>query len=152
MRRTRGERAKKPQLGAGRRRLTRKQVKDLRRSQGWSARTMAQEMGNGLPGYSRSYIKSIEGGSLPITERFEARFKILRARLMGERARSKDIVSRYRLPRQLVLLAKPKRCPTCKWFFVGRVPAQKYCSDECGRAARQAARARARARATRRRR
>ncbi len=104
------------------RKLTRKQVKDLRLSQGWSATTMAEEMGNGLPGYSRSYIKSIEGGSLPITERFEARFRILRARLRGERVRSKEIVSRYRLPRRLVILPKPKRCPVCRWFFVGRVP------------------------------
>ena len=48
------------------RQLTRRQVKSFRKSQGWSATRLGLEMANGLPrGYSRSYVKAIEGGSLP---------------------------------------------------------------------------------------
>ena len=42
--------------------VTPQRIKTFRKRQLWSARTLARELG----GYTRSYIKSLEGGSLPV--------------------------------------------------------------------------------------
>lgn len=115
-------------------RLTRGAVKAFRKAQGWSAARLGIELGNGIVGaqYSRSYIKAIESGALPISRFFRERFKILRARIIGEQAQSKNILVRGRLPKRLVIAGKIKRCPVCGWHFVGVTPNQKFCGEACG--------------------
>ena len=114
------------------RRLTRRQVKNFRKSQGWSATRLGLEMANGLArGYSRSYVKAIEGGSLPISRFFAQRFLVLRARVIGEQVHSKDWVMLGRAPKHLLINVKPKRCPVCHKSFIGATANQKYCSAEC---------------------
>ena len=122
--------------------LTRRQVKSFRKSQGWSATRLGLEMANGLPrGYSRSYVKAIEGGSLPISRFFAQRFRLLRARVIGEQVRSKDWVFPGRTPKHLIIHAKPKRCPVCRKAFIGATANQKYCSAECKASANATSRA-----------
>lgn len=120
-------------------RVTRREVKRLRRAQGWSAARLGVEIGEGLPGlqYSRSYIKSIEGGSLPVSQKFAARFALLRARLAGEQRQHKNILLRGALPKRLVIAGKVKRCAACGWHFVGASANQKYCGDDCRQHARR---------------
>ena len=114
-------------------RLTPRQVKQFRHAQEWSATELGRELG----GYSRSYVKSIEGGSLPTTPRFVKRFDELRRRIIGERVRSRDYVSRWTLPKRLIIASKPRKCAVCHWYFTPRVPNQKYCGESCVRARRE---------------
>jgi len=117
--------------------LTRRAVKSFRKSQGWSATRLGAEMANGTSrGYSRSYVKAIEGGSLPISRFFQQRFCLLRARVIGERVRNKEWTVRGRAPKHLVIAVKPKRCAVCRGAFIGATPNQKYCSRECAKSAR----------------
>ena len=111
--------------------LTPRAVKKFRKEQGWSAEDLGHEMGLGIDSqsYTRSYIKSIEGGSLPITERFAARFFLLRESVMGGRVHAKQITSPFFLPRSFEILARPKKCRVCGKWKVFRVPWQKDCKS-----------------------
>jgi hypothetical protein len=118
-------------------RFTRRTVREFRKAQGWSAARLGVELGNGIAGaeYSRSYVKHIEGGSLPLSRFFRERFAVLRARVVGEQVSAKQILMRGKFPKRLVIAAKPKRCAVCGWHFVGAVPNQKYCGPKCRKAA-----------------
>jgi hypothetical protein len=122
---------------ATQKRLTRRQVKSFRKSQGWSATRLGAELANGASrGYSRSYVKAIEGGSLPISRFFAQRFRLLRARVIGEQVLNKEWILRGRAPKHLVIAARPKRCGVCHRAFIGATANQKYCSRDCSRSAR----------------
>lgn len=112
--------------------LTRRQIKSFRKRQGWSA----YELGCELGGLSRSYIKHLEGGSVRINERFAIRFRALRARVIGKQIHDREILTSYRLPRRIVIAAKPKRCDVCRWWFIPVTPRQKRCGPVCAKAAR----------------
>lgn len=121
-------------------RLTRREVKAFRHSQGWSAARLGVELGNGIEGaqYSRSYVKSVEGGSLPVSRFFAERFGIVRARVIGEQVRSVEIKKHFRkFPKRLVIAGALKRCDVCGWHFVASTPNQKRCGLVCARAARR---------------
>jgi hypothetical protein len=124
-------------------RVTRGEVKRLRRAQGWSAARLGVELGNGIAGaqYSRSYIKSIEGGSLPLSRFFVEKFLNLRARVIGEQVSAKQILMRGKFPKRLVIAAKPKRCDVCGWAFVASTPTQLRCGPVCAQVARVRAKA-----------
>lgn len=103
--------------------LTPARVKRFRKRVGLSASKFAQELG----GYSRSYVKSIEGGSLPITQRFAGKFF---AFVASDKARERGglvLVSKHGLPRRGVLeiLNAPRRCDGCGKWFVPVMPRQK---------------------------
>ena len=121
-------------------RFTARDVRAFRKAQGWSAARLGVELGNGIESaqYSRSYVKHIEGGSLPLSRFFRERFATLRARVIGEQVHARQVLMRGRFPKRLVIAGKVKRCPVCGWHFVGAVPNQKYCGDKCARQVRRA--------------
>lgn len=119
-------------------RFTRRDVHAFRRAQGWSAARLGVELGNGIASaqYSRSYIKHIEGGSLPLSRFFCERFANLRARIIGEQVQNKSWLIRGRAPKHLVITSKLRRCDVCGWHFPPSTPTQKRCSPECAKIAR----------------
>jgi len=117
--------------------LSGKTLKTWRIAHGYSAHALAVELG-----VSRSYIKSIEGGSLAASQKLIARFAELRERIGDTTAPAQEdtprtVTSKHQLPQAFVILAKPKRCKTCKTFFVPRTPQQKFCSRTCAKLAEQ---------------
>ena len=117
--------------------LTRGMVRAFRQQQGWSATELGRELSAGIgAGYSRSYIKSIEGGSLPVSRFFREKFLRLVERVRGEQVNAKQILMSGRFPKRLVIAAKPKRCDVCGWSFVGSTPRQKRCGPVCAKIAR----------------
>lgn len=119
--------------------VTRGAVRAFRKQLGWSATELGRELSAGIgAGYSRSYIKSIEGGSLPVSRFFREKFLRLVERVRGEQVNSKQILIKGRFPKRLVIAVKPKRCDVCGWHFVGSTPTQKRCGPECAKIARSA--------------
>lgn len=122
--------------------LSGKTLKQWRKEHGYSAQALAVELG-----VSRAYIKSIEGGSLPASQKLIERFNALREKL-GEGGASpaqdvetpRRVISRYALPQSFEILARPVKCKTCHAFFVGRTPKQKYCGARCAKLGRKAQR------------
>jgi transcriptional regulator with XRE-family HTH domain len=109
-------------------RLTRQQIKSWRKAKGLSATQLAGELG-----YSRGYIKSVEGGSLPITPKFASKFLELDARWNGAEPkdgapRSSVVTSRYKLPAELTIDARPRRCRECRQWFVFAWANQRTCA------------------------
>lgn len=125
--------------------LSGRTLKEFRKAHGYSAHALAVELG-----VSRSYIKSIEGGSLAASQKLIARFNELRDRIgegsAPESETPRTVTSKYHLPQTFEILAKPTRCKVCKKFFVGHTPAQKYCSPTCAKLARKRKTKRAKAR------
>lgn len=120
--------------------LSGKTLKAWRKEHGYSAHALGVELG-----VSRAYIKQIEGGSKPASQKLIERFHALRETL-GERSAPQPetetarVVSKYKLPASFEILAKPKRCATCRAYFVGRTPQQKFCGERCARLGRKAQR------------
>jgi len=119
-------------------RFTARDVRAFRKAQGWSAARLGVELGNGIESaqYSRSYVKHIEGGSLPLSRFFRERFATLRARIIGEQVQNKTWIIRGRAPRRLVIAGKLRRCDVCGWHFPPSTPTQKRCGPECAKIAR----------------
>lgn len=112
--------------------VTPQRIKKFRDFQALSA----FELGVAL-GYTRSYIKSLEGGSLPIRHKFATKFALLERRAYAAAAQTQQIQSIYPLPRQLKIMVKPHRCPHCREWFLFPSPAQRICTDpECRRKAK----------------
>lgn len=113
------------------RRLSGRDLKNWRLAHGYSAKQLGTKLN-----VSRSYVKSIEGGSLPASQKLIERFETLRQETNG----SADlpipepphvIITRHRLPERLEIAAKPRKCRErkCKVWFVPVVPSQRYCSE-----------------------
>ncbi|MBI5651481.1 MAG: helix-turn-helix transcriptional regulator [Chloroflexi bacterium] len=116
----------------GRKAVTSTRIKQLRDAQGWSA----YELGCKL-GCTRSYIKSLEGGSLPITHRFAMRFVALERVTYAQAARHKQIRTIHPLPKQITILARPRKCAICRAWFIFPNASDRVCADrECRRAYR----------------
>lgn len=127
--------------------LSGKTLKAWRKEHGYSAQALAVELG-----VTRSYIKSIEGGSLAASQKVIERFNALRAKLGAGSAtpaqhddEPRRVISKYALPASFEILARPVKCKTCKHHFIPRTPAQKYCGARCAKLGRKAQRKRARA-------
>ncbi len=117
----------------GQKTVTPTRIRRLRDVQGWSAHELACNLN-----CTRSYIKSLEGGSLPITHRVAMKFIALERQTYAEAARHKQIKSLYPLPRELKILARPRKCRVCKEWFIFASPRQRVCNDpECQRIARR---------------
>lgn len=106
-------------------RLNRSFIKRWRKARGLSAR----ELGVALGYRGREYIKKIEGGSLPITDRFARRFAQFKNATQNKEYRTREIQSDYPLPRRIKILAKPQRCRICREWFIFPYPQQRVCAD-----------------------
>ena len=122
--------------------VTPQRIKAFRKRQQWSARELARELG----GYTRSYIKSLEGGSLPVSKKFARAFCELEINTPSTPNASPAplpvIRSKYKLPTgEILLLARARKCPGCKRNVIMPYANQKYCDAECANKARSSARA-----------
>ena len=117
-------------------------VKSWRKAHGWSAQKLATDLG----GYGRSYIKSIEGGSLPASQKFIERFNELRV-MMGERKAehphdketTAQVVAAFALPKSFEIKARPVRCAACRAYFIPRTVQQIFCGPRCAKRGRKQA-------------
>lgn len=113
-----------------RQRLSGRTLKEWRKAHGLSATQMGRRLN-----CSRSYVKSIEGGSLAASQKIIQRFNELRAE-MGEGAPVVEppptlkVTSKYKLPAAFVILSKPRRCP-CGVWFIPRTANQKRHAAGC---------------------
>lgn len=115
--------------------VTSARVKNFRKAQGVSA----YELGCKL-GCTRSYIKSIEGGSLPVSHSFAVRFSQLERRTYAEQTKGRTIQSKHPLPAHVKILARPRRCKICGEWFVFPDQRQRVCTGAaCKREARKRA-------------
>jgi transcriptional regulator with XRE-family HTH domain len=108
--------------------LTGKQVKAWRKKQKLSAQQLAK-----LLQYRRAYIKSIEGGSLPVSSIFKQRFLELQSdwsnqKILLSPPLPSKVISKYKLPAQLTIEARPRRCRDCKNWFVFAWNNQRTCN------------------------
>lgn len=109
-------------------RLSGRTLKEWRKSHGYSA-TQAGRVLN----CTRSYIKSIEGGSLAASQKFIQRFNEQRAGdgeipPLAEAPEPLKVHCRYKLPASFKILAKPRHCK-CGLWFIPRTPNQKQCGQ-----------------------
>lgn len=109
----------------------------------------AEKLGQML-GYSRSYIKAIEGGSLPVSKQFAAKFRELQQTMNGkvfepELPKLLQIVTHFELPAEIEILSKPIKCRGCGKWIIPRTPNQKtHTVKACQRKAERKRRARSR--------
>lgn len=116
------------------RRVSGKELKAFRVQFHISARGMAQ-----MTGYSRPYIKRVEGGSLRASAKFSEKFFAVRAdwaNVPAPAPKALTVVGPGTLPEDvlvLVLMTRPRRCKAkrCHACFVPRDRRQKFCSDAC---------------------
>ncbi len=129
--------------------LSGRTVKDWRHEKGLSAASLGKMMG-----YSRSYVKAIEGGSLPVSRQFAEKFRELRENKQAmepEPPKPITVISHYTLPQSIEILAKPIKCRGCYKWILPRSPNQKtHATKACRRKARRIARLPTRKRRTRR--
>lgn len=104
--------------------ITPKRIRALRRAMGWTASELARRLF-----ITRSYVKSLEGGSLPISERIADRIAVLERDVYATLAQEKLIESRYPLPKKIKILAKPKKCAVCREWFIFPHPKQTVCTS-----------------------
>ncbi len=110
------------------------EIKLLRHKVGWSARRLGEELG-----VSRSYIKRLESEQDPLemSKRLLVRWRALEKRIYLAshfRASQRSIVfSKFRLPPQLVVLARPRLCRGHRRYCLFKHPRQRYCGAECER-------------------
>lgn len=128
-------------------RRVRHMQRTVKREWGWSASKLAARLG-----ISRPHLKRLESGTRGISEMVAVHFRSLErevAEYYAEtHARERNlptVLTRYALPARLEILARPRKCPVCKWHFVAAHPQQKFCGTTCRNAARTAQRKRARA-------
>lgn len=121
-----------------RRVLSGKTLKAWRKTHHLTAHQLAMELG-----VSRSYIKSIEGGSLAASQKLIRKFEELRAQ-KGEcitaqpEAKPVSIIARFELPASFEILAKPRRCKGCLKYFIPITPNQRtHNTAACQRTARR---------------
>lgn len=109
--------------------VTPQRIKQFRNRQQWSARQLGRELG----GYTRSYIKSLEGGSLPVSKKFARAFCELENNTPTAAPRALPTIhSKYKLPPgEILLLARARRCPGCKRNVILPYANQKYCDADC---------------------
>jgi hypothetical protein len=96
--------------------------------------------------YTRASVKAIEGGSLPVSKQFAAKFRELQQSINGrafepESPKPITVVSYYELPATIEILAKPVRCRGCNKWIIPRTTNQRgHTTKACQRKAEQKAR------------
>lgn len=111
--------------------LTGHYVRAWRKSRGISAR----ELGEALGYRGREYIKKLEGGYFPMTEKFARRFDEFKHKTQAREYRQRKIESLFPLPKTIRILARPRRCAICREWFIFADHTQKVCNARtCRRA------------------
>lgn len=124
--------------------LTGNFIREWRKKRGISARVLALELGyNG-----RTYIKKIEGGSLPVTIPFTRKFVRFKNETETREIATREIQSPRPLPPRLKILATPRKCKFCGEWFIFPYPHQRVCTSRTCQSAAKSRRARTRARRT----
>lgn len=106
----------------------------LRKKLGWSAARLAYELN-----VSRSYVKHIESedNPWPIRPRLARRFRALQKRvhlgLSWGKSQRTVIYSRLKIPDQLTVYAKPRKCRGHHRWCIFKTTNQRYCGAECKR-------------------
>ena len=113
--------------------VTRERVRRFRKRQLFTMREFARALG-----YHPNYIRAVECGALKVSRIFAIKF----LRLEQETYSKQQIQSRYTLPRDVLILAKPRKCPGCKRNVILPYANQKYCDAECANKARSTRKAR----------
>lgn len=116
------------------RRVSGREVKTFREAHSLSARELASRLG-----YSRPYVKRVEGNSLTASPTFAARFYALRETMdqtPAPQPHPLTIISPGEIGEDittLVLHTRPRRCSrrACRAAFIPRDRRQKFCSDTC---------------------
>lgn len=106
--------------------VTAARVKEFRKKNLLTRRDLSYALGK-----SQGYIRAVECGALPITKPFATTFLRVEQDSYGAR----HIQSKHVLPRDVLILAKPRKCRGCKRMVVFGNAMQKYCDARCKRAA-----------------
>ncbi len=108
------------------------EIKLLRRKMGWSAARLGEEWG-----VSRSYIKHLESETdpWPVRPRLAIRFRALQKRVhQASRWQVTErmvLFSKFKMPPQLVVLVRPRKCRGHRRYCIFASRHQKYCGKEC---------------------
>ena len=102
--------------------VTRVRVRRFRKRQLFTMREFARALG-----YHPNYIRAVECGALPVSGIFATKF----LRLERETYSKQQIQSRYPLPRDVLILARARKCPGCKRHVIMPYANQKYCDAAC---------------------
>jgi transcriptional regulator with XRE-family HTH domain len=114
-------------------------IKSWRKQRHISARVLALELGY----RGREYIKKLESGYFPITAKFAKRFNAYKNQVQRREQRENKIETRYALPPQIKILARPRRCAMCNEWFIFPNATDRVCTDRKCRRAFQARQAKA---------
>ena len=117
--------------------LTPEHIRAFRKREGLSWTEFARTLG-----YSRSYLGHIERKIFPITKKFALRFMATVSDRTQKQLASRAIISRHKLPQQLEIIARPRKCPGCSHWFVWGNEQRRYCDNDCKRTAQHKARMR----------
>lgn len=94
----------------------------------------ARELGQALGYRGREYIKKLESGFFPITAKFAKRFNTYKNQVQAREQREHKIETRYALPAQIKILARPRKCVVCKEWFIFPNQSDRVCTGrECRR-------------------
>ena len=108
--------------------VTRARVRQFRKRRLFTMREFAYALG-----YHANYIRAVECGALPVSRIFATKFLKLE-----QDTYSKQIIqSRYILPREVLILAKARKCAGCKRSVILPYANQKYCDATCRARAHQ---------------
>jgi len=95
----------------------------------------ARELGQALGYRGREYIKKLESGYFPITAKFAKRFNAYKNQTQLREHREHKIETRYPLPAQIKILARPRKCAVCREWFIFANAADRVCTArQCKRA------------------
>jgi transcriptional regulator with XRE-family HTH domain len=108
--------------------VTRARVRQFRKRQLFTMREFAYALG-----YHPNYIRAVECGALPVSRIFATKF----LRLEQDTYSKQIIQSRYILPREVLILAKARKCAGCKRSVILPYAHQKYCDATCRARAHQ---------------
>lgn len=102
--------------------VTRVRVRQFRKRQLFTMREFARALG-----YHPNYIRAVECGALPVSRIFATKF----LRLEQETYSNRQIQSRYILPRDVLILARARKCAGCRRNVIFPHATQKYCDKHC---------------------
>lgn len=101
-------------------------VRAFRQRQEMTSRELAYALG-----YHPNYIRAVECGALTVSRIFETKFLRLERETYTTAAQKKEIRSKYLLPRNLLILARSRKCAGCKRYVILPYANQKYCDAQC---------------------
>lgn len=98
----------------------------------------ARELGQALGYRGRDNVAKIEIGLTPVTAKFAKRFNAYKNQTHARELRERKIETRYALPPQIKILARPRKCGVCKEWFIFPNASDRVCTDrKCRRIYRE---------------